>query len=75
MTERQKRREARLQTIQVNTMPLHSTNNHAFHLNLSTQESWELLMRVSKESWFIETGEKASERLDRSVMRIVSKRL
>ena len=35
------------------------------------RESWELLARISKESWFLETGQVAPTFLDKSQMRIL----
>ena len=73
LSEREKRRAQRLGQMQVKTMHLHSDENHAFHTELSTQESWELLAKISHEAWQIQTGKKAAERLDKSIVNIVKR--
>lgn len=70
MTEREKRRIDRLKSIQVKKTSLYSKENSSFHIGLSPMESWELLARISKESWYLETGEKAPDVLDKSKIRI-----
>jgi len=73
LSEREKRRAKRIGQMQVKTMHLHSDANHAFHTELSTEESWELLSKISQEAWQIETGEKAPLHLDRSVVNIMKR--
>jgi len=73
MTEREKRRAKRLKNIKVTKTTLHTENNHTFHINLSPIESWELLARISKESWYLETNKVAPTSLDKSKMRILVK--
>ena len=73
LSEREKRRAKRLGQMQVKTMHLHSDLHHAFHTELSTHESWELLAKISQEAWQIQTGKKAPERLDKSIVNIVKR--
>ncbi len=73
MTERQKRREQRLKTMQVKKIFLHSEENSSFCTNLSPLESWELLAKISRELWFLETGKLAPNRLDKSQIRIFTR--
>lgn len=70
MTEREKRRAKRIKTIVVNKTSLHSGEDSALHIGLSPLESWELLARISKESWFLETGRVAPKYLDKSQVTI-----
>ncbi len=72
MTQREKRRALRLKTTQVNIHSLYSNINHAFCFNLSAKESWELLTKISKESWYLEHGTKPADRLDKNVVKIIS---
>ena len=71
MTPREKRRQQRLNSIKVTKTTLYAKDNHSFHIHLSPRESWELLARISKESWFLETGQVAPTFLDKSQMRIL----
>lgn len=73
MTQRKERREERLKNIKVKKLSLHSKENHSFHIGLSALESWELLSKISKESWFLETGQKAPDCVDKTVVKILSK--
>jgi len=73
MTPREKRRAERLKTIKVNKISLHSSDNHSFHVGLSPIESWELLSRMSKEAWYLETGKKAPTSLNKSKVRIFTR--
>ena len=69
MTEREKRRAKRLNTIVINKTSLHD-NDSSLHICLSPLESWELLARISKESWFLQTGTVAPDHLDKSKVTI-----
>jgi len=71
MTPREKRRAARLKTIKVTKTSLYSKDNHGFHIGLSPLESWELLAKISKESWYLETGQVAPSFLDKSQVRVL----
>ncbi len=73
MTPREMRREERLKNIKVTKLSLHSKEDHSFHVGLSALESWELLSKISKESWFLETGQKAPNHVDKTVVKILSK--
>jgi len=75
MTERQKRREQRLKNIKVEKTSLHSNDNHSFCLDLSPLEAWELLAKISKEMWFIQTGQIAPTRVDKSQVRILTREM
>jgi len=73
MTPREQRRIKRLKTIKVNKISLHSSDNHSFHIGLSPLESWELLARISKEAWYLETGKKAPSSLDKNKVQIFTR--
>ena len=73
MTDREKRRVKRLKTLKVNKTSLYSKDNNNFHIGLSPLDSWELLARISKESWYLETGQKALTFLDKSQVRILQR--
>jgi hypothetical protein len=57
--------------MKVTKTTLYSKNNHSFHIGLSPLESWELLARISKESWYLETGQIAPNFLDKNQVRIL----
>ena len=69
----EQRRKERQKNIKINFTTLHSEDNNAFHTNLSLIEAWELLAKISKESFFLQTGEKASNFVDKSKV-IIKKR-
>ncbi len=71
MTSRDERRAKRLKKMKVTKTTLYSKNNHSFHIGLSPLESWELLARISKESWYLETGQIAPNFLDKNQVRIL----
>ncbi len=71
MTERQKRRAKRLGNITVQKIELKSEKNSAFHFDLTPLESWELLAKISKEAWFLESGQKAPDKLDKTKIKII----
>ena len=71
MTERQKRRVERLGNTIVQKIDLKSEENSAFHFNLTPLESWELLSRISKDAWFLESGQKAPSKLDKTKIKII----
>jgi len=73
MTPRERRRAERLKITKVNKISLYSSDNHSFHIGLSPMESWELLSRISKETWYLETGTKAPTSLDKSKIRIYTR--
>ncbi len=73
MTEREIRKAKRLQTIVVNKTSLYSDDNSALHIGLSALESWELLAKISQDSWFLETGKVAPLSLDKSKVKIFTK--
>lgn len=74
MTPREKRRQERLNSkIAITKTSLYSEENSSFHRGLSPKESWELLDKISKEQWFIQTGVKAPEHLDKSAVKIISR--
>ena len=73
MTQREKRRAKRLGNMRISKTSLYSTDNNSFHIGLSALESWELLARISKESWYLETNQKAPNSLDKSKIRIFTR--
>ena len=73
MTQREKRRAKRLNSIRISKTSLYSSENNSFHTELSPLESWELLARISKESWYLETNQHAPNSLDKSKIRIFTK--
>jgi hypothetical protein len=73
MIQREKRKQNRLNNTQVNKTSLHATEHDSFHIGLSDMESWELLSKISKESWFLKTGQKMPNRLDKSIVKVFSR--
>ena len=73
MSDREKRREKRLKTLTVNKTSLYSKDNNSFHIGLSPLNSWELLARISNESWYLETGKEAPTFLDKAKVRILQR--
>ena len=69
----EQRRKERQKNIKVNFTTLHSKDNNAFHTNLSLIEAWELLAKISKESYFLQTGQKAPNFVDKNRV-IIKKR-
>ena len=56
----------------VEKLDLHSKDHHSFHLDLDDKASWELLGRISKETWRLQTGVVPPFRVDKSVFKIIS---
>ncbi len=73
MTQRERRREKRMKTMVVEKKSLHCEDNSALHIGLSPLESWEVLTRISKESWFLQTGKVAPMHLDKSKITILKR--
>ena len=73
MTDREKRRAQRLKTIKVTKTSLHAKEHDSFHTGLSALESWELLAKISKESWYLETGQMPPASLDKNKIRIFTR--
>jgi len=71
MSERQKRREARLKSMKVEKISLYSNQNHSFTQELSPIEAWELVAKISKEMWFVQTGQVAPDRVDKQQVKIL----
>lgn len=57
--------------MKVKKIDLHSCENNGLHIGLTPLESWELLAKISKESWFIETGIIAPNKLDKTKVKII----
>ena len=70
MTERQKRREERLKRMQVQKTSLYSDANNSFTQGLSPSEAWELVAKISREMWFMQTGQKAPNKIDKQQVKI-----
>jgi len=73
MTGLEQRSKDRRSRIVVSKVSLHSSDHHSFHPELSCEEAWELLARLSKERWREETGREASNRVDKSALKIIRK--
>ena len=73
MSSREERRKKRQQNIKITKTTLYSKENSAFTTHLTVLESWELLAKISKESWYLETGKKAPNSLDKSKILILVK--
>jgi len=56
---------AKLQKNKIKKSPLGLEDNN-LHINLSVKEAWELVARLSKDSWFMQTGKKAPNFLDKA---------
>jgi hypothetical protein len=52
---------------------LHSVWHHSFHIHLDVKDAWELLARLSKESWIEKTGRIPASHVDKSVYRFITK--
>jgi hypothetical protein len=72
MTARQQRRKERQKTITVVKTSLYSDRNNSFSSHLTPMQSWELVMRISRETWSIQNGQDFPERLDKTHVRILS---
>ncbi len=44
--------------------------DHETLLELSVRESLELLYRLGRDSWYLQTGRKATDRVDKSIVKI-----
>jgi len=71
MQERAKRRK---DMITITKTSLHSKNHNSFHLHLSDKEAWELLAKISKEAYFEQTGKIASNRVDKLVVKFITRK-
>ncbi len=71
MTNREERRAKRLKNITVKKIDLGSEEDSAFHFNLTPRQCWELLSKISKEAWFLESGQKAPDKLDKTKIKII----
>ena len=72
MTDRQKRALERKNKIVVEKFNLHSSSHSSFHFELDTTVSWNLLCKMSIQKWEEENNQKASNKVDKSIVRIVS---
>jgi hypothetical protein len=62
---------AKLQKNKIKKSPLGFEDNN-LHINLSIKEAWELVARLSKDGWFMQTGKKAPNFLDKTKIKIVN---
>ena len=66
-----KRAKERRKKATVKKLDLHSKDHHSFHLDFDDKASWELLARISKETWRLQTGVSPPFRVDKSVFKII----
>ncbi len=57
--------------ITVNKVGLHSSEHNSFHTFLDAKQSWELLAKLSQESWIEQTGQVAPLHVDKSICRFM----
>lgn len=68
-----KRALERKNRITVNQVDAKSELNNSFTKFLSPLDSWELLAKISNEMYFLQTGIKPDNRVDKAVVNIVQK--
>jgi GTPase Era involved in 16S rRNA processing len=71
MTARQQRRKERQKTMQVVKTSLRSDANNSLTSHLTPSQSWELMTRIARESWFLQTGQEVPDRVDKTYVRII----
>ncbi len=74
MLSMEERAQERRKKSTLTKVGLHDKAHHSFHLHLNTEQAWELLARLSKESWIAETGEIPPERVNKSICRLIVKK-
>lgn len=74
MTELEKRCiERRNRNIQIKKVDLHDEVEHnSFHHGLNMTDAWNLLYTMSIQKWESETGKKATHKVDKSRVKIIS---
>ena len=72
MTARQQRRKERQKSMQVVKTSLYSDTHNSLTAHLTPNQSWELVMRISLENWFLQTGQKAPVKLDKTHIRVLN---
>ncbi len=71
MSTIQERTKLRRKNITFQKIDLHSPNYNSFHTHLDTKNSWELLAKLSQESWIEETGVIPINRVDKSIYKFI----
>jgi hypothetical protein len=66
-----KRSKERKGRISVEIIDMKSDKNSSFIEFSSLEESWEMLAKISKENYFLQTGKKPENRTDKSVCRCI----
>lgn len=68
----EQRAEARRKKITLKKLNLHSSEHNSFHPTLSVAKAWELLTRLSQESWIEKTGQFPPSRVDKSIYKFIT---
>lgn len=71
MSDMRERAEARKKIATVTKIDLRSKEHDSFHERLDVKDAWNLLAKISKEAWFLQTGLEAPHRVDKSVYRLI----
>lgn len=72
MSSMLERAESRKKNITFKKIALHSREHNSFHTHLSIKNSWELLAKLSKESWIDKMGTIPDDRVDKSIYKFIS---
>lgn len=72
MSTMQERALQRRNNITLTKVDLHSSLHNSFHTHLDTKSAWELLAKLSQETWREQTGEIAPKHVDKSIVRFIT---
>jgi hypothetical protein len=68
------RAETRKSKITLNSVRLNSNMNNPYTEHLSASDSWELLARISKNSFFLCTGKIAPDFVDKTIVKVFQRK-
>lgn len=71
MNDLEQRAAKRKQKITLKKLDLHSIEHNSCHTHLNAKQSWELLAKLSQESWIEKTGKIPSNTVDKSIYRFI----
>lgn len=74
MMTRNQRAINRRDKIVVTKSDLHSFEHHSYHFELNDTQSWNLLYNISIKDWESKNNQKASLKVDKSLVRIINLR-
>jgi hypothetical protein len=58
----------------INKISLYSEDNNSFHVGLKLDDAWDLMQKIARQSWFLETGLEPPVVLDKSIFKITKMR-